>query len=70
MDKKSINVWQLTRDECARLKDLTPILVLNTVSNNYTLEIASPKGIYNSEKCPSANLFFTLQEPIFKEEKC
>ena len=67
MKEIEIVLWEVSKEEAKQLKELTSILIYNTLSRDYSIEHANKKSIFNSKYCSEYLKFFTFEEPMFKE---
>lgn len=68
MKEVSITLWELTKEEAKQLEELTPVLVYNKLSANYSIEYAGRKAIFNSKYCSEHNVFLAFEKPSIKEK--
>lgn len=68
MKQVSVTLWELTKEEAQKLKEATPVLIYNTLSCNYTIELANKNSVFFKKNCPAYDVFFTMKEPEFSQE--
>lgn len=62
MKEVNCKVWELTREEVAKLPDKTKVLVYNLLFNDFKL-IGADRLISKLPQLSKFNVFFTLNEP-------
>lgn len=68
MKEVSITLWELSKEEAKQLEELTPVLVYNKLSANYSIEYAGTKAIFNNKYCSEHNVFLVFKKPSIKEK--
>lgn len=67
MKEIEIALWEISKQEAQQLKELTPVLIYNTLSSDYSVEYSNKKAIFNSKYCSEYLKFFTFEKPEFEE---
>lgn len=68
MKEIAVALWELSRDEVKRLDESMQVLVYNKLTQVYFLEYATKKCIANYKYATDNLVYFTFEEPKFKEE--
>lgn len=67
MKEIEITLWEISKQEAQKLKELTPVLEYNTLTNDYSIEHSTKRAIFNNKYCSEYLKFFTFEKPEFEE---